>query len=278
MVVIAALIPMGASPAGPDARSRNVDVVTARTHSQPIERAAARNASPGRSAGDTAQERDDGRRYEAAGAHFSVRYEGAADEAAARRIVEFLEQAYWDVGRTLGVYPSERTTVILYTRREFSTVTSSPDWAGAIYDGRIRIPAAGADRHVEDLQRTLVHEYVHAVVASVAGNRAPAWLNEGLATALEPDGLEWTSRVLVSQASRLPVESLDTGFGGLDPEDAALAYAQSARAVKRLLDLRGAPAVTMLLQALGRGTPFEAAFQQHVYMRAEDFFRLVARD
>lgn len=221
---------------------------------------------------------DDGRRYEAAGAHFNVRYEGAADEAAARRIVELLEQAYWDVGRTLGLYPSDKTTVILYTRQEFSAVTGSPDWAGAIYDGRIRIPAAGADRHVEDLRRTLVHEYVHAVVASVAGARAPAWLNEGLATALEPDGLTWTAHVLAATDRRLPLESLNASFGHLGTADVPLAYAQSAHAVKRLLDLRGAPALTTLLQALRGGLAFDAAFQQHLYMRTEDFFRLVARD
>lgn len=236
------------------------------------------SAAAGSSRGDAGQHPDDRRTYEAAGAHFSVSFEGVADDAAARRMVEVLEQAYWDVGSALGVYPQERTRVILYTRQQFTSTTGSPDWAGAIYDGLIRIPGAGADRQPGDLRRTLVHEYVHAVVASVAGTQAPAWLNEGLATALEPGGLEWTSRVLGDTARRLRLDALEKSFAGLEAADVTLAYAQSAHAVKRLLDLRGAPAVRSLLEALGRGTPFAPAFQQHMFMSVDDLLRLVARD
>ena len=39
--------------------------------------------------------------YESRGAHFSVLFEGPADEALARSIVERLEAAYWRVGMAL---------------------------------------------------------------------------------------------------------------------------------------------------------------------------------
>ena len=45
-----------------------------------------------------------------------------------------------------------------------------------------------------------------------------------------------------------------------------------------MLDLRGAPAVVSMLQSLGRGIPFETAFQQAIFMRYEDFERLVAQN
>jgi hypothetical protein len=65
---------------------------------------------------------------------------------------------------------------------------------------------------------------------------------------------------------------------GLSASEAEVAYAYSARAVQRLIELRGTPALVALLQDLGRGAQFSNAFQQHFGMRYEDFAALVARD
>jgi tetratricopeptide (TPR) repeat protein len=181
--------------------------------------------------------------YQATGAHFTVLFEGPADETAARRVVELLEESYWRVGRALSVYPTEPVTVVLYTRQQFRDVTRSPDWSGAVFDGRIRLPIAGSYDRADDLRRVLEHEYVHAVAATLVGSAAPVWLNEGLAGVLEPGGVEWADMVLAGAPRRLPFERLERGFAGLSGPDATLAYAQSTRAVKRILDLRGAPAV-----------------------------------
>ncbi len=58
---------------------------------------------------------------------------------------------------------------------------------------------------------------------------------------------------------------------------ATVAYAQSALAAARMLDLRGAPAVVALLEDLSRGTSFESAFHHRIAMSYDDFDRLVAR-
>ena len=58
----------------------------------------------------------------------------------------------------------------------------------AAYDGRIRVPLGGALEQREELDRVLSHEFVHAVVAMLGGRTVPAWVNEGLATVLEPAG------------------------------------------------------------------------------------------
>jgi hypothetical protein len=52
------------------------------------------------------------------------------------------------------------------------------------------------------------------------------------------------------------------------------AYAKSALAVKRLLDMRGPAAVIMLLRDLRRGARFEAAFHQRLAMRYNDFLAM----
>ncbi len=209
--------------------------------------------------------------YRAQGAHFTVMFEGAADDALARRAVEVLETAYWRVGNRLSVYPQSAVTVILYTQQQFRDITRSPGWAGGIYDGRIRVPMQGALNAPADLERVLAHEYVHAVVAALGGRRVPVWVNEGLATVLEPGGPEWTEQLLAQTDVRVPLHVLQQSFGGLNARQAGLAYAESAAAVQKLLDIRGAPAIVALLRAVAEGVAFETAFHQNVAIRLEDF-------
>ena len=59
--------------------------------------------------------------------------------------------------------------------------------------------------------------------------------------------------------------------------DAAIVYALSARAVRRIIQLRGVSAIVALLHDLARAAPFAAAFHHRVGMRYEDCQALVAR-
>jgi hypothetical protein len=213
--------------------------------------------------------------FESRGAHFIVRFAGPADQALAGRAVEMLEAAYWRIGGELGAYPPEPITVILYTDEQFRDVTRAPEWSGGTYDGRIRVPVRGALGTPADLERVLVHEFVHAVVAMLGGPQVPLWLNEGLAVVFEPGGLDAAARMLAAAASRPRLADLHGGFGRLDRREAQVAYALSAVAVRRMLDLRGAPAVTALLQDLARGAEFPAAFRQRMAMTYAEFESVV---
>jgi tetratricopeptide (TPR) repeat protein len=215
--------------------------------------------------------------YESRGAHFSVLFEGPADEALARRIVERLEAAYWQVGSALTAYPPKPISVVLYTSEQFRDITRLPEWTAAAYDGRIRVPVRGALEQTERLDRVLAHEFVHAVVAMLGGRNVPVWLNEGLASVFEPGGVETAERILARSTTRPPLEALHDSFFKLSGADAAVAYSLSAVAVQRMIDLRGAPAVVQLLQDLSRGARFSDAFQQRIAMRYEDFQLMVAR-
>jgi tetratricopeptide (TPR) repeat protein len=211
--------------------------------------------------------------YESRGAHFSVLFQGPADETIARRALEMLEDAYWRVGAALSTYPSRTITVVLYTDQQFRDITLSPAWAAGSYDGTIRIPTRGAIDQPDELERILTHEFVHAVVATVGGRDVPAWLNEGLASILEPGGPPETT---LGEA-RVPLSQLEKGFGRLTAEDAQRAYSQSALAVQKVVQLRGTPAVVTLLEDLRRGVPFATAFYQRISMRYEDFQTMVER-
>ena len=138
----------------------------------------------------------------ASGRHFRVLFEGRNDDALARRAADILEAAYRNVGNTLRTYPTQTITVLLYTEQQFHDITRAPAWSGGSYDGQIRIPTKGALQDPGQLERILIHEYVHALVAQLGGRRVPHWVNEGLATRLEPGGLDRSRDVLSRVASQ----------------------------------------------------------------------------
>jgi tetratricopeptide (TPR) repeat protein len=216
--------------------------------------------------------------FESRGAHFSVLFQGPADENVARRAVELLEAAYWRVGTALTAYPTQPIVTVLYTQEQFRDITRSPEWAAAAYDGRIHVPMRGALDEPEELNRVLTHEFVHAMVATLGGRNVPVWLNEGLATAFEPGGREEIASTLSQTTARPLLARMERSFGRLSAEDARVAYAMSGRAVEKMLQLRGAPAVVALLQDLSRGNEFASAFNLRMAMRYEDFQALMARE
>lgn len=225
----------------------------------------------------SAEARTESRFAETRGVHFRALFEGPVDQALARRAVEVLEAAYRRIGDALQFYPTQSIEVVLYTSQQFRDITRGPAWSGGVYDGRIRVPVKGALEQAGDLERVLVHEYVHALVAGVAARGVPAWVDEGLAVALEPGGLAGAERLLASARTRPPLATLHRGFGELPDAQVPLAYAQSALAARAMLDLRGPSAVLMLLRDLGAGAQFDTAFHQRIGIRYDEFRDAVAR-
>lgn len=210
------------------------------------------------------------------GDHFTVLFEGPAEADLARKAVEVLEAAYWRIGAMLYAYPTDVITVVLYTREQFRDITQSPGWAGGVYDGRIRVPVQGALSNVREFERVLTHEFVHALVRTLAPRGVPQWLNEGLAMNLDGTPLEPLA-TRVTQAEAVPALSqLERPFSALTTEGARLAYLQSAVAVRRLLAEAGAPAVVAILEDLGRGIPFAEAFERHAHMSYRAFAEKVS--
>jgi hypothetical protein len=215
--------------------------------------------------------------HEARTAHFTALFEAPGDEPLARDVLGRLEAAYLRIGKALNVYPSSPTTIVFYTRQQFAEITRLAPWSVAAYDGRIRVPLAGASLAPEELDRLLSHELVHAIVAGLGGRTVPAWVNEGLATALEPAGTAALESALTGTSERPALSALHRGFGALASAEAEIAYASAARAVRRLIERRGAAALVALLGDLSRGETFEHAFERRIEMRYDRFAALVAR-
>jgi len=207
---------------------------------------------------------------EARSAHFIALFPRAGGEPLARDVMARLETAYRRLGEILGAYPSRPVTVVLYTRDQFDDVTGLAAWSAAAYDGRIRLPIGGALDTPEERDRVLSHEYAHALIALVGGRTVPAWMNEGLATALEPAGIPEQDGLVTSEVP-LRLSQLERGFIRLSTSDAEAAYASSARAVRLLIERRGIPALVALLHDLARGIPFPRAFADRLTMSYKDF-------
>lgn len=196
------------------------------------------------------------------GTHFNVLYEGSTDRALGTHVAAVLEAAYWRIGQTLSIYPSQTLNVILYTNRQFRDITRAPAWAGGGYDGRIRLPVGGALRSPKSLERVVTHEFVHAVIHTATSDNVPTWVNEGLASYLEGPDHSWATQALRATPELIRMEDLADGFGEFDGQTALVAYAESLVAGQLLCERLGANVGTFL-QMLGTGHSVDQALSTH---------------
>jgi Flp pilus assembly protein TadD len=197
--------------------------------------------------------------------HFRVSFNGDEDRHAVRQVLRTLEEAHDIVTSKFDYVPPEPTEVVLYTQEDFHDVTQTPHWAGAAYDGRIKIPVRGLDDETSDLPRILRHEFAHSIIAQLAGGRCPVWLNEGLAMWAEDD--EDGERDVIEER-RLANQELFTlaelrdSFINLPRQRVPVAYAESYLAVRALIDRYGARKIPDLLGALKRSGDVSSAFSE----------------
>jgi len=204
---------------------------------------------------------------------FTIAYAAGVSDALAGTVRDVLQEAYGELGRELGYYPETDIPVLLYAREDFQAVTRSPAWAGAVYDGKIRVPLGGVERMTPQLRALLFHEYTHVLVRFLGKGRAPIWLNEGLA---ELAGQRQFAPSHRAYSQSLPPASLERPFTELPNELVPVAYAQSRARVERLAELCGSPALGELLRQLGIGLAWEAAIAEAYAPCGYDWPRLQA--
>jgi tetratricopeptide (TPR) repeat protein len=207
----------------------------------------------------------------AVGNHFTVAFEGPAEAKLAERVIESLNRAYWRIGDLLGIYPATPIGVVLYTTEQFHDITRAPQWAAAAYDGIIRVPMRGALADEGELDRVLAHEFIHALVRTLAVGGVPTWLNEGLAGAFQTDAPRPPPARVHAEGWAMAVAAGLGSFERLSSRDAELVYAASAAAVRRLVEEAGGVAVANLLRDLGEGIDFETSFAHRIQRSFADF-------
>lgn len=191
------------------------------------------------------------------GGRFTLAHAQGVDARLAGQVLDVLQDAYQELGRNLGHYPDGDIPVLLYAGEDFAAVTRSPEWAGALYDGKIRVPLGGVRQMTPSLKALLYHEYAHVVVRFLGKGKAPIWLNEGVA---EVFGHRYDARRPVSPPGRtVSSAALERPFSELPHALVPLAYQASHQRVERLVALCGWPPLGELLQRLGRGESWERA-------------------
>ncbi|MDP2167378.1 MAG: peptidase MA family metallohydrolase [Thermodesulfovibrionales bacterium] len=194
--------------------------------------------------------------------HFKILFDGYEHGGLSRKVLGMLEDAYNRIGSEMSHYPSEQITVVLHTKKAFFDITRVPEWSGGLYDGKIRIPVAGAENNERLLRRVVFHEYTHALIHQTTKS-CPLWVNEGLAEYFS-DGREKTGQVI-------PLRELEKSFMNLNKGMAEKAYAESYSAVAYLIEKYGFYSMKRLLLALGEGKDINEAFLNAFYISYDEF-------
>lgn len=154
-----------------------------------------------------------------------------------------------------------------------------PSWAAgaAVPTERRIVIAITADGRRQDRERVLLHELAHVAARdAAAGTRLPRWLDEGIARVVAgehgPEDLSVLARARVGDRL-IPFAALEESFPGR-ADQAALAYAQSGRAVSLL---EGEGALPDVLAGIARGLSVDDALAETIGRRSWQLERDVAR-
>ncbi len=213
------------------------------------------------------------------GEHFAVSWDGGEDRSTGARVLRVLEDAWEEIGAALSIYPSGKVRVVLYGEAQFRAVTGAQEWVGGLFDGRIRLPVKDYAEAEAEVRALIFHEYLHVAVRSVT-DRAPAWLEEGLACHFEgrsPDAARARTAAARTAGALAPLGDLREPFTRFADGDAArLAYAQSHAFVEFLLAEHGADRIGRFLRHLEAGRPEEEAAAEAFHAGLGDLFAAFA--
>jgi len=202
--------------------------------------------------------------------HFTLHYAGdKTSQQLTQELLATMENQYQDLGHQLSYEPAENIIVILYTQKEFVDITEAPSWAGALNDGKLRIPIGGVTAMNSELERVLKHELTHSFIASLAGGRCPVWLNEGVAQLMEPRSASMYAQSLAplfQQRKAIPLSLLEHSFTRFNSIQAEVAYAESLSATEYLRDRYGIGEIVRMLKSIGSGVGSEEALQHSTGM------------
>ncbi len=196
-------------------------------------------------------------------AYFDLRYQAALSQTQADQLIAALMEARAKIGREFGFWPDRRMIVLVYTREGYAKVRRGPEWSVGVYDGKIRVRYPQ-----EGFRATLVHEYTHAIVHSLARDNCPKWLNEGLAE-FQESKVRQPSVELLRVAARsgqlIPLNQLNAALQDPDVQVAALAYQQSFSIVLYLADTSPFYRIKQVLEQLGAGATMESALKSELH-------------
>lgn len=194
--------------------------------------------------------------------HFTFRYDGSREGVTdgVDRLKVLLEDTYQEFGEQFRRRPVEagegRIEVVLYDAEGFDKVTGLGDWAGGVFDGKIRVPVEDlrSELRLARVESVLRHETAHAFTRSIGGAAVPAWLNEGVAQWLEEPGRRSgavsIARSRLAASELFPLSRLQGSLvSWKDRGEVARAYDQALAFVDHLAEQYGEELVFSMVEA-----------------------------
>jgi hypothetical protein len=204
---------------------------------------------------------------------------GANIQDVAQVYLNHLNSSADEVEQIFKYSPKRKIVLRLMPRYKFVRDLKAPRWANALYHNHeIIIPLDNGSKNIvknlNALQDTLRHEYTHALITELAGEKCPAWLDEGLAQLLESKQNNLLAPALknwLATNSSLSIQKLSTGFIKINQQTAPVVYAQSLYATKYLLSNYGMAKILVFLQNLKNNMHEELAFKSAFGITLQEF-------
>jgi tetratricopeptide (TPR) repeat protein len=222
--------------------------------------------------------------------HFTVSHPKGKDRVLVPYLVETLERQREELARALGGAPEGRFGVeIVDSPRELAQVSTLTDeeirTSGTVAVSKfnkLMILSPKALLKGYDWLDTAAHEYTHLVLTRKSRNRAPIWLQEGLAKWFEDDwrgGGEPVSpfsaalvREAVQKKNLVSFQEMHPSLAKLPSQErAALAYAQVVMAVELMVRQRGPEVLPRVLDLVAEGKRTEVAVSEAMGVPFERF-------
>lgn len=204
--------------------------------------------------------------------NFSFFYDAEIPQETVEQTAVGLEAAYQGQSEFLRVELSGPQPVILYAGRAYFALSSVPDWASGVFDGKIRVSVEPERVVRSELSNVLAHELAHALIRTATRDKAPGWLHEGLAQWLEGRRIPRSEfRRLFAGAHVEPLAELEARFHRANDALSARAhYAESLGLVEFLIQERGQRAVSCLIEDLSLGTPMDKALREETQLTGSE--------
>jgi tetratricopeptide (TPR) repeat protein len=196
--------------------------------------------------------------------HFTLRYSGTAEPALAREVLRTLEVHFSAIESELSFTPSDSIGVVLYTQQAYADITRAPDWAGALNDGRIRVPVQGLSGVTPELSRVLKHELTHSFVRQKTRGHVPTWIQEGLAQWMEGKRSGDSAGMLAAvyrEGQATSLGKLEGSWMGLPSDRAGYAYEWALANIEYIVETSGMGDIQRILDRIGSGSSTEEALR-----------------
>ncbi len=195
-------------------------------------------------------------------------------------LISSIRKTHREFNALFGGITDIHNTLRLIDAEEFYAVTHLPTWTNAMFFRKQVVIPIDRSKPIDrmELERSLRHEYFHAITHSLSAGRCPGWLDEGLAQHIEgipQDGLWRALAGWLGNNDMVPFERLARGFTKLPSEMVAPAYAQSLVAARMVRSQFGMGAVRAFLEQLKSGAQVESSFLHAFGIPATAFHKRV---